>query len=126
MKTALVHAAFLTAAIVLMLWASGCDRKPTRVEVPALDPAAIGQGAMKKYDTNGDGAVAGDELEKAGGLRDHPDLPAKVIDADQDGKVTAAEVQARVEHWLAMKTGIMQRSAGAGDARRQAFGRGDR
>jgi hypothetical protein len=53
-----------TIGLLLLMLLAGCDRKPDRVEVPKLDPAAVAQGAMQKYDANNDGAVDGDELER--------------------------------------------------------------
>jgi hypothetical protein len=57
---------------------------------------------MEMYDTNGDGKVAGDELEKAPSLK--AALPR--LDTDGDGGVSAAEVTARVNAWKAMQTGM--------------------
>jgi hypothetical protein len=99
----------LLSVALLAIFASGCDRKPPRVEVPPYDPAAIAAGAIKQYDTDGDGAVAGEELKKAGCLNDRPDtsLQLKFIDKNSDGKVTKEEVQARAQQWIDLKTGIM-------------------
>lgn len=59
--------------------------------------------AMEYYDTNGDGNVAGDELEKAPGLK--AALPR--LDTNGDGAVNADEVAARVGVWQDMGTGLM-------------------
>jgi hypothetical protein len=94
----------LLSAVVL---ATGCDKKPERVPVPSYNVAAITDGAMKQYDADGDGSVAGEELKKAGCLNDPPGSPIKFIDKNSDGKVTKDEVQARVEQWLKSNVGIM-------------------
>jgi hypothetical protein len=72
------------------------------VKQPSIDPTSAGRQAMEQYDTNGDGKVAGDELEKAPALK--AALPR--LDTDQDGGVTADEVAARVNAWKAMQSGM--------------------
>jgi hypothetical protein len=57
---------------------------------------------MEEYDTNGDGKVAGDELEKAPALK--AALPR--LDTDNDGGVSADEVAARVKAWKDMQSGM--------------------
>lgn len=86
---------------------AGCDRKPQRAEVPPHNPSSVASAAMAKYDANSDGAIAGDELQKAPALVDHPDLTVKLIDKDNDGRITADEIQSRVQTWLDSKVGIM-------------------
>jgi hypothetical protein len=58
---------------------------------------------MELYDTNGDGKVAGDELEKA------PALNAALPRLDQNGDkgVTADEVAERIRVWQKMGHGLM-------------------
>ena len=107
MKSALLHGSLLTVGLAIMIVLSGCDRKPERAEVPQLDPAAIAAGAMGAYDTNGDGSVAGEELEKAASITDHPDLPVKLIDKNGDGSISKEEIESRVQQWIDSKVGIM-------------------
>ena len=107
MKSAILHGSLLVFGLVVMLWLSGCDRKPERAEVPTLDPAAIAAGAMSAYDTNSDGSVAGDELAKAASITDHPDLPVKLIDKNSDGQISKDEIQNRVQQWIDSKVGIL-------------------
>jgi hypothetical protein len=57
---------------------------------------------MEQYDTNGDGKVAGEELEKAPSLK----AALKRLDTDGDGGVSASEVAARVNVWRAMDTAL--------------------
>jgi len=73
------------------------------VRPPSISPSSAGSEAMELYDTNGDGQVAGDELEKAPGLR--AALPR--LDTDGDGGVTADEVAARVEQWQNAGVGLI-------------------
>jgi hypothetical protein len=58
--------------------------------------------ALELYDTDGDGKVAGGELEKAPGLK--AALPR--LDTNKDGGVSADEVAARIEMWQATKIGL--------------------
>jgi hypothetical protein len=59
---------------------------------------------MELYDKNGDGKVAGDELEAAPALK----ASMKTLDTDGDKAVSADEVAARVKSWAASQTGLME------------------
>jgi hypothetical protein len=72
------------------------------VKQPSINASSAGKLAMEQYDANGDGKVAGDELEKAPSLK--AALPR--LDTDGDGGVSADEVAARVNAWKAMKSGM--------------------
>jgi len=87
------------AAILL----ASCSSTPSRVQQPGIDPEGAGEMAMELYDTNGDGKVAGEELEKAPGLK----ALVGTADVDQDGALTAEEVAARIYRWQEQKTGVM-------------------
>lgn len=84
------------------LTASGCSRGPTPVRQPTIDAAAAGRDALARYDTDGNGLIAGVELDAA------PALKAALarIDTDQNGGVSAAEVAERVQAWKQMRTGL--------------------
>ena len=56
---------------------------------------------MKQYDTNGDGKIAGDELDKAPALKS----AIENLDTSGDGAVDADEVTARIEAWQESKLG---------------------
>jgi hypothetical protein len=73
----------------------GCNTGPSPIRPPDIDAAGAGEAAMEQYDTNGDGAVAGDELEKAPSLK----AALATLDQDSDGRVTADEISARVQAW---------------------------
>jgi hypothetical protein len=73
------------------------------VHQPEIDASSAGSQAIEMYDTNGDGKVAGDELEKAPGLKS----AIKRLDKDGDGAVNAEEVAERIETWQAGKTALM-------------------
>jgi hypothetical protein len=58
---------------------------------------------MKDYDKDGDGFIAGSELEASPGIK----AAMATIDTNKDGKVTADEIAARIEAWQATKIGII-------------------
>ena len=90
------------AMALLLATLVSCQRGSAVVKQPAISPDGAGKLAMEQYDTNHDGKVAGDELEKAPSLK--AALPR--LDTDGDGGVSADEVAARVNVWKAMQTGM--------------------
>lgn len=82
-------------AIVAYLAAGGCGGGPSRVETPSYDPQDAADQAMELYDQNGDGVVAGDELEAAFTLQ----AAMPQIDLNGDQQVSRDEIAARVEAW---------------------------
>ena len=56
---------------------------------------------MKQYDTNGDGQIAGAELDKAPALK----AAMATLDTNKDKKVSAAEIAARINAWKESKLG---------------------
>jgi hypothetical protein len=95
------HLATCAILIVLALAAS-CSYGPSPVRQPSIDASDAGELAMELYDTNADGKVTGEELDKS------PALKAALtrLDTDKDRGVSADEVTARVNAWKAMKTGM--------------------
>jgi hypothetical protein len=81
----------------------GCSGS-TKVEVPAYDPSGAASRAMELYDKNGDGLIAEEELEIAVGLK----AGIKNIDTNEDGKISADEIAARVAVWEKMAIGLMR------------------
>jgi hypothetical protein len=63
---------------------------------------AAGQSALQQFDTNGDGVIAGSELEKAPGLK--AALPR--VDADKDNRITAEEIDKRIDEWRKSRVGL--------------------
>jgi hypothetical protein len=95
--------AFWSAALAMVALAvASCSSGPARVEQPSIDPASAGEAAIERYDTSGDGLIAGEELAQA------PALGAALprLDTDGDGAVAAEEVAARVSAWKEMRTGL--------------------
>jgi hypothetical protein len=86
----------------LVVYGLGCSGAPAPLRPPSLSPAEAGEAAIAQYDANRDGAIAGDELAKAPGL-----LGAQsVLDKDNDGRVTAAEIAARLEQYIKDGVGL--------------------
>ena len=82
---------------------AGCSSGPSRVQPPSIDADAAGEQAVEMFDKDGDGAIAGAELDATPGIK----AALEQIDANSDGKVTAEEVTARVEAWQAGGIGVM-------------------
>ncbi len=81
----------------------GCNGGPSKLEAPSYNPSAAAAKAMEIYDKDGDGFVAGAELEQAPGLK----AAIKNLDKDGDGKVSEQEIADRVAIWQKMNIGLM-------------------
>jgi hypothetical protein len=92
----------LAIASLVLVSIAGCQGGPAPVKQPSINASTAGKLAMEQYDTNGDGKVAGDELEKAPSLK--AALPR--LDTNGDGAVDADEIAARVNAWKAMETAM--------------------
>jgi hypothetical protein len=57
---------------------------------------------MQTYDSDGDGFIAGDELDKAVSLK----ASMATLDTNSDGKVSEEEIVARIESWQKGRVGI--------------------
>jgi hypothetical protein len=89
----------LATALLGGCWSSG----PSRVQPPDIDAGDAGDQAIELYDKDGDGSIAGAELDAVPGIK----AAMETIDADQDGKATADEIAARIEAWQATDIGVM-------------------
>lgn len=81
----------------------GCSGGPSRVEQPRINASRAGSDALELYDTDGDGVIAGKELDASPPLKNELAL----IDTDGDGGISADEIAARVDAWKAQKTGLL-------------------
>ena len=84
----------------------GCSSGPTRVLPPSIDADDAGAAAIQQYDSNGDGALSGAELDKVPGIKVPITFPK--YDKDGDGSVTAAEIAERIREWQKSRRGIGQ------------------
>ena len=92
----------LIAVTLASLALSACSQGPRRVNQPYIDADGAGELAMEQYDTNGDGIVAGEELENAPGLK----AALATMDTNGDKGISADEVTARINVWKQMRTGV--------------------
>ena len=77
----------------------GCGRSgPPQVPPPTI-PSDAGKRALELYDTNHDGTLEGDELDKVPGLK----AALAELDVNHNGKITAAAVDARIQMWKESK-----------------------
>ena len=76
---------------------------PRRIMPPAIDAKEAGKKALAEYDLDGDGAIGAQELDKAPSLK----AAIKNLDRNDDGKVTAEEVTARIKAWQKTKVGLI-------------------
>jgi hypothetical protein len=91
------------AALSLLVVFSSCRSGPAPVSQPSVDPEGAAELAMEMYDTNHDGKIAGDELEKVPSLKS----AMKRVDTNNDSALDAEEIAARIEHWKDMKVGLV-------------------
>jgi hypothetical protein len=95
----------LACATVLLL--TGCNSGPSRIKPPSIDADDAAAEAMELYDKDGDGSIAGAELDAVPGIK----AAMETIDADKDGKATEDEIVQRIEAWQATNIGVMAVSA---------------
>jgi hypothetical protein len=89
------------AVALTLLSTASCSYGPSRVMPPSIDPGGAAAEAIELYDADGDGFIAGAELDKAPGLK----AAMATLDTDKDGKVSADEIQARIEFWQGTQFG---------------------
>lgn len=98
------HLAWLYAFSVSCL--AGCFGEP-RLQPPRVDVKAAGAAVLSEFDSSGDGAVAGPELDHAPSLKNTQSL----VDSDKDGKLTADEIAARLALYHQSQTAMMSLNA---------------
>lgn len=80
----------------------GCSGGPSALVAPRIDGGDAGKKALELFDKDGDGFIAGAELDATPGIK----AALETIDLDKDGKVTAEEISQRVDAWAATGTGL--------------------
>jgi hypothetical protein len=91
----------LCIASVLALATAGCSGGPPRTAPPIIDADAAGKQAIAMYDTDGDGAISGKELDNCPGIKN----AFEFYDISHDGKISGAAIAARIREWQASKVG---------------------
>ncbi len=77
-------------------WSGGAARIQ-----PVLPNARAGATAIELYDVDKDGFLSGKELDKAPGLK----AALHQVDMNNDGRISADEIDARIQHWAATGSG---------------------
>jgi len=95
-----VAVTFLASALVLN---PGCTRRICDGIQPKIDSKRAGLAALAQFDSNKDGKIDADELEKCPGLK--AALP--LLDPDGHGYVTADAITKRIKQWQDSKIGKM-------------------
>ena len=80
-------------------WGGG----PSRLDPPGISASAAGKAAIKQYDTDDDGLIGDEELDKVPAF----EQALENLDKNGDGGVSADEVAARIEAWQASKLARM-------------------
>jgi hypothetical protein len=75
----------------------GCNSGETPLALPSLDPQAAASQAMKDFDSDGDGALAGAELDKSPGLK----AALATLDKNGDKRLTAEEISTHLAGYQA-------------------------
>jgi hypothetical protein len=77
-----------------------------RMYPPAIDAKAAGAEAIQLFDTNKDGKLSGEELDKCPGLKAAIDK----VDQSSKGEITADDIAARIKAWQDSKLARMTMS----------------
>ncbi len=87
---------FVVAGCASLLGLTGCSGGPMALKQASIDADASTQRAMEAYDKNGDGFIAGEELDLSPAIKS----AMQRVDVNGDGQVSAEEVQGIIENWL--------------------------
>jgi len=79
----------------------GCGNSGPPAVVPDLPDSSAADKAMELYDTNHDGFLDANELEKVPGLK----AAIKQVDTDHDGKISKQEIADRIKFWADLGMG---------------------
>jgi hypothetical protein len=85
---------------------AGCGTGASRVNPVDIDASSASSQAIEIYDKNGDGAIAGDELNAVPGIKKHLER----YDRDSDERVTRDEIYERLQDWANNRMGLGGRS----------------
>lgn len=81
----------------LLALSLGCQSGPAKISFPTVDASAAATGAVQSADKNGDAGISKEEAAA------FPSLATEFAkyDANSDGKIDAAEIEARIASWSA-------------------------
>jgi hypothetical protein len=82
---------------------TGCGGGASRVHPVKIDSASASSQAMELYDKDGDGAIAGGELDAVPGIKKY----ISHYDRDGDKRVTREEIAARLDDWSNQKLALL-------------------
>ncbi|MBY0527465.1 MAG: EF-hand domain-containing protein [Gemmataceae bacterium] len=94
------HFTLTAMALTLLIACGGCAGD--RVAAPSLSPEDAAQSALAEYDTNKDGYLDGEELNRCPALKNSLAL----IDKDGDGRLSADEIAQRIRAYRDTKVGL--------------------
>jgi len=92
----------LVSLLAVAVWTGCGGGGPSAVRPPSISAGGAADKAMELYDTDGDGFIAGGELEKVPALK----VSMSTLDSNGDGKVEEAEIADRVTSWQGSNVGI--------------------
>jgi hypothetical protein len=81
----------------------GCRRDSNRIQPPKINARAAAEAAIGDFNTDGDGLLGEEEMARAPAIR----VAGRRLDANQDGKVSAEEICARVEFWQELDLALL-------------------
>jgi hypothetical protein len=79
----------------------GCEPQPPPVRQMKYDQYASAKKAMELFDTNKDGVISGDELDKTPGLN----AALTVLGTDREKGVNPEQIEKRIKSWIKSKIG---------------------
>jgi hypothetical protein len=88
-------------ALATVSFAVGCSQASQPRAYPDRPDSRAGDRAIELYDANKDGFLDAKELEQAPGLK----AAMRQVDLNTDGKISAAEISARIQAWADSKLG---------------------
>ena len=93
-----------SSSVLLIVWVSllGCLKQPKNLTPPPLDPVAASESALELFDADGNGIIDQTELLKSPGLK----AAVRTTDLDNDGGLSAEEIQKRLQVFVDSNTSI--------------------
>jgi hypothetical protein len=93
---------FLISLLILLPIACG-PREEKRLEQPAMSADDVARKALEEYDTNNDGFLSAEELDRCPALKNSMEL----LDTNKDGKLSAEEIAARIRYYQELKVALI-------------------